>query len=90
MELIKAPQNVKDLIRKFSSDKFERVQLTEEAIKLADIYILEKVVGRTSLEDWRHIAVATINRVDVFASWNFKHIVNLDKIKGYNSINYRL
>jgi hypothetical protein len=64
--------------------------LTEDAIQLADAYITEKVVGRTSLEDCRHIALATINRVDVLASWNFKHIVNLDRIKGYNSVNLRL
>jgi hypothetical protein len=54
---------------------------------LADRYITEKVVGRTSLEDCRHIALATINKVDVLTSWNFKHIVNLDRIKGYNSVN---
>lgn len=54
---------------------------------LADKYISEKVVGLTSLEDCRHIALATINRVDVLASWNFKHIVNLERIKGYNSVN---
>jgi hypothetical protein len=65
------------------------VQLTEEAIQLANKYITEKVVGKTSLEDCRYIALATINRVDVLASWNFKHIVNLDRIKGYNSVNYR-
>jgi predicted nucleic acid-binding protein len=90
LELIGAPKNVRELLHGFSNDKFERVQLTEEAIRLADTYIAEKVVGRTSLEDCRHIAVATINKVDVLASWNFRHIVNLDKIKGYNSINYRL
>ena len=90
LELIAAPQNVRDLLHQYSSDKFERIQLTEEAIKLADTYVAEKVVGKTSLEDCRHIALATINRVDVLASWNFKHIVNLDRIKGYNSVNYRL
>jgi len=67
-----------------------RVELTDEASLLADTYIAEKVVGKTSLEDCRHIAIATINKVDVLASWNFKHIVNLDRIKGYNSVNYRL
>lgn len=90
LELTAAPQNVKELLHRYSSDKFERIQLTEEAIKLANTYIAEKVVGKTSLEDCRHIALATINRVDVLASWNFKHIVNLDRIKGYNSVNYRL
>ena len=57
---------------------------------LADSYISEKVVGKTSLADCRHIALATVSKVDVLASWNFKDIVNLDKIKGYNSVNLRL
>ncbi len=90
LELIDAPQNVRELLQKYSPDSFERVSLTDEALKLADTYVLEKVIGQTSLEDCRHIALATINRVDVLASWNFKHIVNLDRIKGYNSVNLKL
>lgn len=90
LELINAPQQVRDHLLQYSSDNFQRIELTEEAIKLADMYINEKVVGKTSLEDCRHIALATINKVDVLASWNFKHIVNLDRIKGYNSVNLRL
>lgn len=90
LELIGAPKKVRELPYKFSTDKFERVELTDEAVILADTYIAEKVVGKTSLEDCRHIAIATISKVDVLASWNFKHIVNLDRIKGYNSVNYRL
>jgi predicted nucleic acid-binding protein len=90
LELIEAPEQVRQLLEKYSADKFERVSLTADAIQLADAYITEKVVGKTSLEDCRHIALATINRVDVLASWNFKHIVNLDRIKGYNSVNLRL
>jgi hypothetical protein len=70
-------------------DRFERIELTEETMILADRYITEKVAGRTSLEDYRHIALATVNKVDVLASWNFKHIVNLVRIKGYNSVNLR-
>jgi hypothetical protein len=75
---------------KYSADKFQRVELTKEAVKLEDTYIDEKVVESTSLEDCRHIALATIHKVDVLASWNFKHIVNLERIKGYNSVNVRL
>ena len=90
LELIKAPLKVREHLLNFSSDKFQRVDLTEEAIFLADAYINEKVVGKTSLEDCRHIALATIHKVDVLASWNFKHIVNLSRIKGYNSVNLKL
>ena len=89
LELLKAPQQVRKLLYNYSPDKFQRVELTEEAIVLANTYINEKVVGKTSMEDCRHIALATIHKVDVLASWNFKHIVNLDRIKGYNSVNLR-
>ena len=34
--------------------------------------------------------MATLAKADVLVSWNFKHIVNLDKIRGYNGINYQL
>jgi len=90
LELINSPQKVRELLYNYSADKFFRVELAEEAIPLANAYISEKVVGKTSLEDCRHIALATINKVDVLASWNFKHIVNLDRIKGYNSVNLKL
>jgi predicted nucleic acid-binding protein len=89
LELIQAPNRVSDLLLNYPADRFERIELTQETMDLADKYITEKVVGKTSLEDCRHIALATINRVDVLASWNFKHIVNLDRIKGYNSVNLR-
>jgi predicted nucleic acid-binding protein len=90
LELLQAPKRVSELLLNYPPDRFDRIELTQEIMDLADRYISEKVVGRTSLEDCRHIALATINRVDVLASWNFKHIVNLDRIKGYNSVNLRL
>jgi hypothetical protein len=54
---------------------------------LADEYLKEKVVGKTSRDDCIHIATATINNIDYLVSWNFKHIVNVERIKGYNSVN---
>jgi hypothetical protein len=73
----------------YNDDCFEKIPLTDDARELADKYIAENVVGKTSLDDCRHIALATINKVDVLASWNFKHIVNLACIKGYNAINLK-
>lgn len=90
LELSYAPIYVRKLLANYSADKFEKIELTPEAIQLADSYIRENVVGKTSLEDCRHIALATIYKVDVLVSWNFKHIVNLERIRGYNSINLRL
>ena len=88
-ELKDAPERVRNLLDNCSDDKLEPVALTDEARELADKYIAEKVVGKTSLDDCRHIALATINKVDVLASWNFKHIVNLIRIKEYNAVNLK-
>jgi len=89
-ELLKAPQRVRDLLLQYEEDCFEHVELTPEAEFLANCYIDEKVVGPTSIDDCQHIAIATINRVDVLASWNFKHIVNLKRIRGYNGVNMKM
>ncbi len=89
-ELITAPEKVRSLLENYEQDCFESVNLTEEAKELANGYIAEKVIGKTSLEDCQHIAMATINKVDILASWNFKHIVNVNRIRGYNSVNLKM
>ncbi|MCL2246892.1 MAG: hypothetical protein FWC10_07260 [Lentimicrobiaceae bacterium] len=88
-ELVDAPERVRTLLDNYPDECFEKVPLTDEAKELADKYIAEKVIGQTSLDDCRHIALATINKVDVLASFNFKHIVNLIRIKGYNAVNLK-
>lgn len=89
IELERAPEKVRNLLYEFSDDFFERVSLTMEAKELGELYVKENVVGPTSIEDCYHIAMATINNVDVLASWNFKHIVNFTRIKGYNAVNLK-
>ncbi len=68
---------------------FERVVVTDEILTLAAKYIAEKVVGQTSFGDCIHIATATIYKADILVSWNFRYIVNVYRIRGYNSINIR-
>jgi len=89
-ELLKAPPQVKDLLLQYEEYGLEKVELNQEAESLANAYIKEKVVGSTSLEDCQHIAIATINKVNVLASWNFKHIVNINRIRGYNGTNIKM
>lgn len=88
-ELELAPEKVRDLVRKIEYDDTEFVEETDNAVELAPEYINENVVGKTSYPDCLHIALATINQADLLGSWNFKHIVNIDRIRGYNSINIK-
>ena len=87
-ELVNAPERVRTLLRDLTVD-FEVIAVTQESIDLATDYINEKVVGQTSMDDCIHIATATIHKLDLLISWNFKHIVNVIRIRGYNSINLK-
>ena len=88
-ELENAPGKVKELVKSLSADLTRFIETTDEAIDLATEYISEKVVGQTSYADCLHIALATIHRADFLVSWNFKHIVNIERIRGYNAINIK-
>jgi len=89
-ELESAPQAVRDVLLSVPKEHMEFIEFTEEAGELAETYLKEGVVSQKSRVDAQHIGTATINRVDVLVSWNFKHIVNLERIHGYNSVNLKL
>ena len=89
-ELLNAPENVRTYFKNLPKENTERVFVNAEIIELATKYIEEKVVGKTSFDDCLHIATATLNKADILISWNFKHIVNVYRIRGYNSINLRM
>jgi len=89
-ELESAPEPVKNLVRNLPADSIEFVELSEDAIELASQYLNENVVGKTSFDDCLHIALATIYKADCLVRWNFKHIVNVIRIRGYNSVNIKL
>lgn len=88
-ELENAPDKVKELVKSLKIESTEFLDTSAEAVDLATEYIAEKVVGQASYADCLHIALATINRADFLVSWNFKHIVNVQRIRGYNSINIK-
>ena len=86
-ELINAPQAVKDILLSIPQRVIEVVKITAEVLQLRNAYINEGVVTSKSINDATHVAAATIARAAAIISWNFKHIVRLDKMKGYNQIN---
>ena len=88
-ELKDAPENVIELVRSIPKAITKYVDLDDDALYLADTYIKERVVGKTSYTDCLHIAIATLQKADMLISWNFKHIVNVSKIRGYNSVNLK-
>ncbi|MBD0331746.1 MAG: PIN domain protein [Chitinophagaceae bacterium] len=89
-ELALAPQEVKEIKDKIPGDCLQFLEIDDEADNLAQAYIKEKALSKASENDAYHIALASVNRLDCLISWNFKHIVNFDKIKMFHSIKIRL
>ena len=88
-ELETAPAAVKAILDRIPSARSEPILLGEEALALANAYLRDGAAGPDFLVDALHIALATIARVDVLTSWNFKHIVNWRRIRLYNAVNLK-
>lgn len=89
-ELSLAPPHIQELKKLIPAECYKYLELNDDVKKLAETYITEKALGLASLDDAYHIAIASVNRLDCLISWNFKHIVNFNKIKQFNSINLKL
>ena len=88
-ELAVAPAAVRRRLASVPEAHIETLQLDAEARDLAEAYLSAGVLTVRMRADAQHIAIASVARVDVLVSWNFKHIVNLQRIHGYNSVNLR-
>ena len=86
-ELANAPAKVRALPSTLPPHCIVRVSRSEESRSLHSAYLKARVVGRAQTNDAHHVALATIARVDVIVSWNFKHIVHWDKIRRFNAVN---
>lgn len=89
-ELKLAPKEVKEKISEVPSQHQISIGISADAVQLALLYINEGALTNKSYNDALHIALATSSNADVLASWNFKHIVNIERIRLYNSINLRM
>jgi len=88
-ELEDAPLKIKGILNRIPENNKEYLFLNDESKLLAQKYIEDKSISSKFLLDAQHIAISTINRVDVLVSWNFKHIVNLRRIHLYNATNLK-
>jgi predicted nucleic acid-binding protein len=86
-ELADAPAQVQQVLERLPVTAVEKVELTDEVLALRDAYLAAKILGSRWADDAAHVAAATVARADAIVSWNFQHIVRLDKMKAYNQVN---
>ncbi|MBC8204986.1 PIN domain protein [bacterium] len=86
-ELAYAPPRIWRLLEELPEEFIEVIAYSDEIRTLRDAYINAGVVGSANLFDAEHIASASVANVDLIVSWNFRHIVNFRKIRGYHAVN---
>jgi predicted nucleic acid-binding protein len=86
-ELTGAPAKVQGVLKDLPGDSIVSVPAGGEAMELAQAYLDANILGSSSLADALHVATATVAGADVILSWNFRHIVNFDRIHKYNGVN---
>ncbi len=89
-ELREAPAKVKNKLYEIPDNYLEILDYNNEIDILANEYIKNNAVPGKFLDDASHIAYATYYKVDLLVSWNFKHIVNINRIRKYNSVNLNM
>lgn len=82
-----APEPVRAVYAELFAGGAEFLVVTDEALNLSAVYQARSGLAPQFANDLLHIALATVANVDVLVSWNFKHIVRLDKIRVFNAAN---
>lgn len=86
-EIEDAPENVRSLFLDTFREAGALIEFDEEMFDLFNAYLAQGVVTPQYAVDARHVAVCTVRRIDFLVSWNFKHLVNVTREKGFNSVN---
>jgi hypothetical protein len=85
-EARRAPERVQEYFSRWVA-RAEMCEITPKAVRLRRAYIQAGIVTENSLADATHVAAATVARCSFIVSWNFHHIVHVDKIPFYNAVN---
>lgn len=87
----KAPREVQEklawLLLELSA---EQLEAGDAAAELAGAYLERGILTEKYYDDALHVALASVNTVEVLVSWNFRHIVHFDKIRRFNALNQEL
>jgi predicted nucleic acid-binding protein len=82
-----APAAVQRAFFELPTEHIIQVPVSDEVERLADAYLAAGVLGQARRADALHVAAVTVARADVIVSWNFKDIVNYQRIHQFNGVN---
>ncbi len=90
VELEKSPDEIRAIWQSLAPEQVEIFPISADVQDLADGYVQANVLSASSQNDALHVAAATVAGADLILSWNFRHIVNFNRIRGFNAVNVSL
>ena len=89
-EVERAQKDIREkIIREIQKSRLTVLEETQESLALARAYVAAGAIPVDSEDDARHIAVASVNDIRAIVSWNFRHMVNIERKRMINSVNLR-
>ena len=90
-ELELAPADLREaILHEVRAIEFELAMEDAASRALFAAYQALRIVPARFRNDLRHVAVATIARVEALVSWNFRHLVNVRTRRAIHAANLRL
>lgn len=89
-ELSRAPLHVQAVLTSLPQASLVAVDIDRQVLDLRDAYLAAAILAPSSAGDATHVAAATVHRALAVVSWNFRHLVRLDRIRGFNNVNQLL
>lgn len=86
-ELEDAPPEVLAVLADIPPEAYLLVSSSSEAEVLRQEYMAAGVLAAPYEDDALHVAIATVSKADLIVSWNFKHLVHVDRIRRFNAVN---
>lgn len=86
-ELSRAPRRVQQVLEGLPESSVETPAVSDEARRLGQAYLTAGVLGQASRGHATHVATASVAGADLILSWNFRHIVNYERIQKFNAVN---
>jgi predicted nucleic acid-binding protein len=85
-EIARAPERVRELMRTTFAAR-DVLDVSVEMENLAATYMIQKIVPAGFADDAQHVAVCSVAQIDYLVSWNFRHLANVRRESGFNTVN---
>jgi predicted nucleic acid-binding protein len=65
---------------------YDTVPVNEKTVEVAERFVNLGILKEKSFDDCQHIAAAIVSECDAIVSWNFRHIVNANTMRGVKAV----